>query len=205
MLRVHTPYTRVHEPAAPEVLVPLPLQFHARARWGLRWAVVTCWSSVVLGVCICMSWSAAWPCLGAAQDKPDRAKAAAHTRVKHAASNSARVAKRKAKKSAPMPAASAAPAPPATATATATATAADGGSVPPQPSAALEAPGVDVRKEGDTEVKTMEFSGLDIEGQLKSPQMLYFLKRLRAEFEHPRLPHRSFMPELARSTKESDF
>jgi hypothetical protein len=63
----------------------------------------------------------------------------------------------------------------------------------------------DVRTEGDTQVKMMEFSGLDIEGQLKTPQMLYFLNRLRAEFGRPRLPHRSFMPELERSTKESSF
>ncbi len=59
-----------------------------------------------------------------------------------------------------------------------------------------------VRKEGDTEVKTLEFSGLDIDGELKTPQLLYFLTRLRAEFGRPRLPHRSFMPELSRSTAE---
>jgi hypothetical protein len=63
----------------------------------------------------------------------------------------------------------------------------------------------DVRKEGDTQVKVMEFSGLDIEGQLKTPQMLYFLNRLRAEFGRPRLPHRSFMPELQRSTRGKAF
>jgi hypothetical protein len=66
-------------------------------------------------------------------------------------------------------------------------------------------PAGDVRTEGDTQVKMMEFSGLDIEGQLKTPQMLYFLNRLRAEFGHPRLPHRSFMPELQRSTREKAF
>jgi hypothetical protein len=60
----------------------------------------------------------------------------------------------------------------------------------------------EVRDEGDTQVKVMEFSGLDIEGQLKTPQMLYFLNRLRAEFGRPRLPHRSFMPELQRGTQE---
>jgi uncharacterized membrane protein len=62
--------------------------------------------------------------------------------------------------------------------------------------------GSEIRKEGDTEVKVMEFSGLDIEGQLKTPQLLYFLNRLRAEFGRPRLPHRSFMPELERSAGE---
>ena len=60
----------------------------------------------------------------------------------------------------------------------------------------------DVRtEEGGTQVKVMEFSGLDIEGQLKTPQMLYFLNRLRAEFGRPRLPHRSFMPELQQGTQ----
>lgn len=55
-------------------------------------------------------------------------------------------------------------------------------------------------KEGDTSVKVMEFSGLGIEGRLKSPQLVYFTQRVRAEFERPTLPHRSFMPELHDST-----
>ena len=63
----------------------------------------------------------------------------------------------------------------------------------------------EIRKEGDAEVKVYEFGGLDIEGQLRTPQMLYFLNRLRAEFGRPRLPHRSFMPELQRSTKGKAF
>ena len=62
-----------------------------------------------------------------------------------------------------------------------------------------------VRKEGATDIKAVEFTGLDIEGQLKTPQMLYFLNRLRAEFARPELPHRSFMPELSRSSKEKDL
>jgi hypothetical protein len=74
-----------------------------------------------------------------------------------------------------------------------------------KPAAPVAPSDADVRTEGGTQVKMMEFSGLDIEGQLKTPQMLYFLNRLRAEFGHPRLPHRSFMPELERSTKEGSF
>jgi hypothetical protein len=54
-------------------------------------------------------------------------------------------------------------------------------------------------------VKVFRFSGLDISGRLKSPQLLYFLNRLRAEFDRPRLPHRSFMPELERSAKGKAF
>ena len=45
----------------------------------------------------------------------------------------------------------------------------------------------EVRTEGDTQVKVMEFSGLDIEGQLKTPQMLYFLNRLRSGVRPPAL------------------
>ncbi len=55
--------------------------------------------------------------------------------------------------------------------------------------------------EGDSKVKVFRFSGLDISGRLKSPQLLYFLNRLRAEFDRPKLPHRSFMPEMERSTR----
>ncbi len=80
----------------------------------------------------------------------------------------------------------------------------------PAPSASDEAPTkaeakTEVRQERGEKVKAFQFSGLDIEGQLKSPQMLYFLNRLRAEFGRPRLPHRSFMPELQRSTKGKTF
>lgn len=74
---------------------------------------------------------------------------------------------------------------------------------PPPSAAAVD--DEDVHHEGGTEVKSVEFGGLDIEGQLKTPQMLYFLNRLRAEFDRPQLPHRSFMPELQRSTQEKDF
>lgn len=74
-----------------------------------------------------------------------------------------------------------------------------------------DAPGGDVdvdssvRTEGGEKVKVMEFSGLDISGRLKSPQLLYFLNRLRAEFDRPRLPHRSFVGEMERSTHEKSF
>ncbi len=69
------------------------------------------------------------------------------------------------------------------------------------------ASGVDAQivKEGDTNVKVMTFTGLDIEGRLKSPQLLYFVNRVHAEFERPKLPHRSFMPELERSTQRDPF
>jgi hypothetical protein len=49
----------------------------------------------------------------------------------------------------------------------------------------------------DKGVKTYKFSAVEVEGRLKSPQIIYFLRRVRAEFEAGALGHRSFMPELS--------
>ena len=49
----------------------------------------------------------------------------------------------------------------------------------------------------DKGVKTYKFSAVEVEGRLKSPQIVYFLRRVRAEFEAGALGHRSFMPELS--------
>ncbi|MCA9600613.1 MAG: hypothetical protein R3A78_02730 [Polyangiales bacterium] len=65
--------------------------------------------------------------------------------------------------------------------------------------------GREVEEGGGKKVKEYRFTGLDVSGSLKSPQLLYFLNRLRAEFDRPKLGHRSFMPELARSAKEKSF
>jgi hypothetical protein len=81
----------------------------------------------------------------------------------------------------------------------------EGAASTPSASSALSGGAETVRQEGGTEVKTVEFTGLDIEGQLKTPQLLYFLTRLRAEFDRPRLPHRSFMPELQRTPGEKSL
>jgi len=99
-------------------------------------------------------------------------------------------------------------APPAPATAEASALSASppaAGTSPSSPADAEVARAAEIHTEGDTQVKVMEFRGLDIEGQLKTPQMLYFLNRMRAEFGRPRLPHRSFMPELEQSAQERVF
>lgn len=74
---------------------------------------------------------------------------------------------------------------------------------------ATEADDVDAESEvvsrGGEKVKVVKFSGLDVSGRLKSPQLLYFIGRIRAEFERPRLPHRSFVPEVERSTRTKSF
>jgi hypothetical protein len=66
--------------------------------------------------------------------------------------------------------------------------------------AAAGASNAQIVKEGDTSVKVMSFEGLGIEGRLKSPQLVYFVQRVQAEFARPVLPHRSFMPELQDTT-----
>src|SRR5690606_27518794 len=63
----------------------------------------------------------------------------------------------------------------------------------------------DLRVEGGEKVKVFRFSGLDVSGRPKSPQLLYFLNRLRAEFDRPRHPHRSFIPDLQRPAQGKAF
>ena len=55
------------------------------------------------------------------------------------------------------------------------------------------------RKEGDASVKVFEFGQSEIEGRSRWPAVSYFIRRMRAEFEAQKLPHRSFLPELAAS------
>jgi hypothetical protein len=57
--------------------------------------------------------------------------------------------------------------------------------------------------DGGTHV--FKFSELDIEGRLKSPQLVYFLRRVRAEFAAGDLGHRTFLLEMSETRKESSF
>lgn len=63
---------------------------------------------------------------------------------------------------------------------------------------------VEIRKFGDGG-QTMRFSELDIEGRLRSPQLIYFLRRVRAEFATGDLGHRTFMRELSETRKDPSF
>jgi hypothetical protein len=56
------------------------------------------------------------------------------------------------------------------------------------------------KKEGDASVKVFEFGQTEIEGRARWPAVTYFVRRMRAEFEAQKLPHRPFLPELE-STK----
>jgi hypothetical protein len=64
---------------------------------------------------------------------------------------------------------------------------------------------VAVTRSGDGGSQTIRFGELEIEGRLKSPQLVYFLRRVRAEFAAGDLGHRSFMGELSETRKDPSF
>ncbi len=57
----------------------------------------------------------------------------------------------------------------------------------------------------DSGTRVIKFGELEIEGQLQSPQIVYFLRRVRAEFDAENLGHRTFMRELSETRKEPNF
>src|SRR6185369_13364065 len=60
-------------------------------------------------------------------------------------------------------------------------------------------------KEDKEGVKTYKFDTVEVEGRLKSPQVIYFLRRVRAEFDAGALGHRSFLGELSDSRRSPAF
>jgi hypothetical protein len=65
--------------------------------------------------------------------------------------------------------------------------------------------GVVEAKTLDGGMRVFKFRELEIEGRLKSPQLVYFLRRVRAEFAAGDLGHRSFLREMSETRKESTF
>jgi len=65
--------------------------------------------------------------------------------------------------------------------------------------------GVVESKTLDGGTRVFKFSEIDIEGRLKSPQLVYFLRRVRAEFAAGDLGHRSFLGEMSETRKEPTF
>lgn len=62
-----------------------------------------------------------------------------------------------------------------------------------------------VEKTLDGGVKVFRFGELEVEGRLRSPQLVYFLRRVRAEFAAGDLGHRSFMLELSQTRQTDNF
>jgi hypothetical protein len=65
------------------------------------------------------------------------------------------------------------------------------------PTTTPAATGVVKTEEAEKGVKTYTFGAEEVEGRLRSPQILYFLRRVRAEFDAEPLGHRSFLLELS--------
>lgn len=57
-------------------------------------------------------------------------------------------------------------------------------------------------KSNTKKVQEIDFTGLDISGRLHTPQLLYFLRRVKEELRRAALERRSFLPELYRSMEE---
>ena len=57
----------------------------------------------------------------------------------------------------------------------------------------------------DGGAKVFRFGEVEVEGRLKSPQIVYFLRRVRAEFAAGDLGHRSFIRELDETKNEPGF
>lgn len=80
------------------------------------------------------------------------------------------------------------------------------GAATPATPGATDPSGKDSEDDGGATTQTSgditrySFTGLDIDGELRTPALLQFLARIGGEFETVGIPHRSFMPELSRTT-----
>ena len=53
--------------------------------------------------------------------------------------------------------------------------------------------------------KTYNFGAMDVEGKLKTPQLLYFLNRVKLELDMSAPDKRSFMKELEKSADDKNL
>ena len=137
-----------------------------------------------------------------AQAAPPRPGAAASSRPKTKAAPKPRArARARAPVAATASTASTGPTPPTPATTPAPAAAQASVAKPEAPVAAPTSGGAPaaavVRTEEREGEKTYTFGAQEVEGRLKSPQILYFLRRVRAQFDPAPLGHRSFLLELS--------
>jgi hypothetical protein len=64
------------------------------------------------------------------------------------------------------------------------------------------APATPAAAKAPAKPKVYNFSGLDVEGKLKTPQLLYFFDRVKLELDTTTEPKRSFIKELEDSASD---
>jgi hypothetical protein len=60
-------------------------------------------------------------------------------------------------------------------------------------------------KKKDGKVQKFDFTGIDLNGRMRTPQLLYFLERANEELERASLEKRSFIPHMVRSVEEEQL
>jgi len=63
----------------------------------------------------------------------------------------------------------------------------------------------EVSTENKGKTKVFDFTGLELGGRLRTPQLLYFLDRAEQELDRAALEKRSFIPEMSRSMQEEEL
>lgn len=71
------------------------------------------------------------------------------------------------------------------------------------PAAPAESKPAEKKKEG--KVQKFDFNGIDLNGRMRTPQLLYFLERANEELERASLEKRSFIPHMVRSVEEEQL
>jgi hypothetical protein len=61
----------------------------------------------------------------------------------------------------------------------------------------------DKKREGKNQ--KFDFTGIDLNGRMRTPQLLYFLERANEELERASLEKRSFIPHMVRSVDEEQL
>jgi hypothetical protein len=82
--------------------------------------------------------------------------------------------------------------------------------IPATPAPPVEDPAKPLDKAGEAakkkqSTKTFDFTALDLNGRMRSPQLLYFLERANEELERASLEKRSFIPHMVRSMEEEQL
>ena len=76
---------------------------------------------------------------------------------------------------------------------------------PDKKSASEDAPVAKTSGKDKDKVKNFDFNGLDLNGRMRTPQLLYFLERANEELERASLEKRSFVPAMVKSVEEESL